>query len=73
MLHPSIPWECLLIIDTDNRDYLIAVHFNNFKHDISSFRFQGIEKVTLPERGGNTDEEKYTGYLNSKLYPFFLI
>lgn len=25
---------------------MIAVHFNDVKHDISSFRFQDIEKVT---------------------------
>ena len=38
------------------RDYPIALHFNDFKHDISSFRFQGVERVTPPERGGNIDE-----------------
>lgn len=43
-------------IRRSDRDQPIAVHFNDFKHDISSFRFQGTEKVTLPERGGNVDE-----------------
>ncbi len=33
-----------------------AVHFNDFKHDISSFRFQGAEKAQLPDKGVNLDE-----------------
>ena len=31
-------------IKRNDRNYpVVAVHFNDFKHDISSFRFQGIE------------------------------
>ncbi len=35
----------------------VAVHLNDFNHDISTSRFTGIEKVCLPkrERGGNHD------------------
>lgn len=39
-----------------NDNYPIAVHFNYSRHDSSSFSFLGIEKVILPERGGNSDE-----------------
>lgn len=42
-------------IRRNDRDYPVAVHFNDFKHDISAFRFIGIEKVSLPKRGGNID------------------
>ena len=42
-------------IRRNDRDYPVAVHFNDLKHDISSFRFIGIEQVSLPKRGGNLD------------------
>ena len=61
-------------IRRNDRNYPVAVHFNDFKHDISSFKFQGIEKVTLPERGGNIDEilnrrEVYWIYTLQTLFP----
>ena len=61
-------------IRRNDRNYPIAVHFNDSKHDISSFRFQGIEKVSLPERGGNIDEilnrrEVYWIYNLQTLFP----
>ena len=42
-------------IRRNDRNYPVAVHFNDFKHDIASLRFIGIEKVHLPRRGGNHD------------------
>ena len=42
-------------IRRNDRDYPVAVHFNDHKHDISSLRFCGIEQVSLPKRGGNHD------------------
>ena len=42
-------------IRRNDREYPVAVHFNDCKHDISTFRFIGIELVKLPTRGGNHD------------------
>ena len=42
-------------IRRNDRDYPVAVHFNDHKHDISSLRFCGIEKVDPPPRGGDHD------------------
>lgn len=39
----------------NDRDYPVAVHFNDAQHDISTLRFIGIEQVKLPLRGGNHD------------------
>ena len=36
-------------------NYPVAIHFNEANHDISTFRFVGIEQVKLPRRGGNLD------------------
>ncbi len=46
--HKSLIWR-------NERNYPVAVHFNEFNHDISTLRFTGIEKVCLPKRGGNHD------------------
>lgn len=43
-------------IRRNDRDYPVAVHFNDQKHDISSLRFTGIELVPLPPRGGDHDK-----------------
>ena len=43
-------------IRRNDRDYPIEVHFNYFKHDVSSFRFQSTEKVNLLKKCGNLDE-----------------
>ena len=40
-------------IRRNDRDYPVAVHFNDLKHDISTFRFCGIEKVKMSDRGGD--------------------
>ena len=42
-------------IRRNDRDYPVAVHFNDMTHDISSLRFVGMEVVSLPPRGGNHD------------------
>ena len=42
-------------IRRNDREYPVAVHFNDCKHDISTFRFIGIEQVPLPRRGGDHD------------------
>lgn len=42
-------------IRRNDRDYPVAIHFNDLKHDISTLRFCGIEQVRLPRRGGNHD------------------
>ncbi len=39
----------------NDREYPVAVHFNDARHDISSLRFCGIEKVSPPRRGGDHD------------------
>ena len=36
-----------------NQDYPVAVQFNDLKHDISTFRFCGIENVTISDKGGD--------------------
>lgn len=36
-------------------DYVVAVHFKDEKHDISTLRFCGIEKVSMPPRGDDLD------------------
>ena len=33
----------------------VARHFNKEKHEICTLRFQGIEVVNAPKRGGNRD------------------
>ena len=38
-----------------NMNYPVAAHFAEANHPISSFRYIGIEHVTLPPRGGNLD------------------
>ena len=43
-------------IRRNDRDYPVAVHFNDAHHDISSLRFCGIEQVNLPPRGGDHDK-----------------
>lgn len=35
----------------NDSDYVVAVHFKDEKHDISTLRFCGIEKVSMPPRG----------------------
>ena len=42
-------------IRRNDRDYPVAVHFNDMKHDISTLRFVGMEWVPPPPRGGNHD------------------
>ena len=42
-------------IRRNDREYPVAIHFNDAKHDISSFRFTGIEQVQMPPRGGDLD------------------
>lgn len=42
-------------IRRNDRDYPVAIHFNDRKHDISSLRFYGIEQVRMPPRGGDRD------------------
>ena len=49
-------------IRRNDREYPVAVHFNDMKHDIASLLFVGIEAVSLvyswyraPPRGGNHD------------------
>ena len=42
-------------IRRNDREYPVAVHFNDAKHNISSFRFQGIEQIQMPPRGGDID------------------
>ena len=61
-------------IRRNDREYPVAVHFNDFKHDISTFRFIGIEQVKLPRRGGNHDvllkqREAYWIYTLQTLHP----
>lgn len=41
------------MIRRNDRDYSVAVDFNNMKHDISSLRFCGMEKVSQPPRDGD--------------------
>lgn len=36
-------------------NYPVAVHFLTLNHDVTSLRFCGIEKVTLPPRGGDIE------------------
>lgn len=43
-------------IRRNDRDYPVAVHFNDKHHDIASLRFCGIEQLSLPPRGGNFDK-----------------
>ena len=40
-------------IRRNDRDYPVAVHLNDLKHDISTFRFCGIEKVKISDRRGD--------------------
>ena len=42
-------------IRRNDREYPVAIHFNDAKHDISSFRFMGIEQIQMPPRGGDLD------------------
>lgn len=42
-------------IRRNDRDYPVAVHFNDKGHDIATLRFCGIERVDLPRRGGDHD------------------
>lgn len=42
-------------IRRNDRNYPVAVHFNDCKHDISQLRYCGIEQVAAPRRGGNHD------------------
>ncbi|KAJ0069779.1 hypothetical protein NL108_014342 [Boleophthalmus pectinirostris] len=42
-------------IRRNDRDYPVAVHFNDQRHDICSLRFCGIEHVPPPPRGGDHD------------------
>jgi hypothetical protein len=35
-----------------DEDYPVAVHYNDLKHDISTFRFCGMEKVKISDRRG---------------------
>ncbi len=43
-------------IRRNDRDYPVAVHFNDAHHDISSLHFCGIKQVYLPPRGGDHDK-----------------
>lgn len=36
-------------------NYPVAAHFLSFNHDVSSLRFCGIEKVSVPPRGGDIE------------------
>ena len=52
----------------------VAVHFNQHGHNISSFRYWGIEKVTRPPRGGDHNRillqrEAYYIYMLNTMAP----
>ncbi len=42
-------------IRRNDPDYPVAVHFNEHKHDVSSLRFYGVERVAKPHHGGDHD------------------
>lgn len=42
-------------IRRNDRDYPVAIHFNDNHHDVCSLRFYGIEYVPPPPRGGDHD------------------
>jgi hypothetical protein len=39
----------------NNTDYLVAAHFVEANHPISSLKYTGIEHVALPRRGDNME------------------
>jgi glutathionylspermidine synthase len=39
----------------NNTEYLVAAHFVEATHPISSLKYTGIEHVALPRRGGNME------------------
>lgn len=43
-------------IRRNDRDYPVAVHFNDAQHDVCTLRFCGIEQVPPPPRGGDHDK-----------------
>ena len=39
----------------NDRDYPVALYFNDMKHNFTSLKFIGLEQVPLPPRRGDQD------------------